>query len=252
MKHLIQSITLIVVLFLINNPGIRAQTGLSKWQVGVNGGIFVYQGDLTPSDIGSYKTIQPVFGGYVSRILNPSLLLRTNFAFGKLSGNDAKYSDPEYRQHRNYKFTTPVTEISELLVWNMKSNNSNELGQRFSPYAFAGVGVSFLKISRDYSQFDDHYFAASSDIINGLNADINTTPPRSTLVIPMGLGMEYYLTPKLSLTAETNFRYASTDYLDGFSLGANPDSKDFYHSNTVGLLFRFGKGNNLDCPVIKQ
>jgi hypothetical protein len=252
MNNFFQSMSLICFLFITDIPAARAQINLSKWQVGVNAGIFVYQGDLTPSDLGSYKTIQPVIGGYFSRIFNPSLLLRTNFAFGKLSGNDSKYSNPEFRQHRNYNFTTPLTEISELLVWNMKSNNSNELGLRFSPYAFAGVGVNFLKIQRDYSQFDDHYFSASTNIINGLNADINATPPRSTLVIPMGLGMEFYLTPKLSLTAETNFRYTFTDYLDGFSLGANPDSKDFYYSNTVGLLYRFGKGNWIDCPVIKQ
>lgn len=252
MKKFFQSIALFFSIFIAGMPISKAQTNLSKWQVGVNGGIFIYQGDLTPSALGSYKTLQPVLGGYVSRTLNPSLLLRTNIALGKLSGNDAKYNAPEYRQHRNYNFTTPVTEISELLVWNMKNNNSNELGQRFSPYAFVGLGVSFLNIKRDYSQFDDHYFSTSTNIISGLNADINTNPPRSTLVIPMGLGMEFYLTPNISLTAEANFRYAPTDYLDGFSFGANPDSKDFYYSNTVGLLYRFGKGNNLDCPVIKQ
>lgn len=252
MNKFIQSAALLVLLMITGISGVRAQSDLSKWQVGINGGVFVYQGDLTPSDLGSYKTLEPVFGGFVSRILNPSLLLRTNFAFGKLSGNDAKYNNPAYRQHRNYSFTTPVTEISELLVWNMKSNNGNELGLRFSPYAFAGIGVNFLKIKRDYSNFEERYFAASTNIINGLAADINQRPPGAELVIPIGLGMEFYLTPKLSLTAETNIRYTFNDYLDGFSLGANPDNKDFYHSNTIGFLYRFGKGNNLGCPVIKK
>jgi Domain of unknown function (DUF6089) len=252
MKRFIQSVTLIVLLFIAGQPGASAQINFNKWQVGVSGGIFVYQGDLTPTDYGSYKTIKPVFSGHISRILNRSLLLRTNVAVGKLYGNDAKYSNPEWRQYRNYSFTTPVTEISELLVWNMKSNNGNELGLRFSPYAFAGLGVSFLNVKRDYSQFDERYFAGSTSIINGLNADMNATPPRSALVIPIGLGIEFYLTPKLSLTAETNFRYTANDYLDGFSLGANPESDDFYHSNTIGLIYRFGKGNNLGCPVIKQ
>src|SRR6185295_7593793 len=108
------------------------------------GGIFVYQGDLTPSDVGSYNTVKPTFGLYVSRVLNPSLLLRTNLALGKLYGNDGKYNSPEWRKQRNYRFTTPVTEISELLVWNMLGNNSNELGHRFSPYVFGGLGVTFL------------------------------------------------------------------------------------------------------------
>ncbi|MEP7110398.1 MAG: DUF6089 family protein [Ferruginibacter sp.] len=252
MNYTIQAIVFIAFLFITSIPGTQAQVSLNKWQVGVNGGIFVYQGDLNPSDLGSYKTIKPAIGVYVSRILNPSFLLRTNLAVGRLYGNDASYSSPAWRQQRNYNFTTPLVEISELLVWNMFSNNSNELKQRFSPYVFGGLGLSFLRINRDFSKFNDHYFARSTNILNGLRADNNHTPPGAALVIPMGLGTEFYLTSKLSLTAETNFRYTFTDYLDGFSLGANPDKKDFYHSHTIGLLFRFGKSNPLDCPVLKQ
>jgi hypothetical protein len=227
-------------------------SNVPKFEIGASLAAFVYQGDLTPSDIGSYKTIKPAVGLYVSRVLNSSFLLRTNIAIGKLYGNDAEYNSPSWRKERNYSFTTPVTEISELLVWNMFSNNGNELGQRFSPYMFAGLGVSLLKINRDYSRFNSSYFSAATKLLNGLNIDIKRTPPRATLVIPIGLGTEFYLTGKLSLTAETNFRYTFTDYLDGFSLGANPDKKDFYHSHTIGLLYRFGKSNKLDCPVIKR
>lgn len=71
-------------------------------------------------------------------------------------------------------------------------------------------------------------------------------------MVPVGVGMEVYLTPKLSLTAETSFRYTFSDRIDGFSLGANPDKKDFYHSHTIGLLYRFGKGNRLGCPVVPR
>lgn len=252
MNHPVQAIVLLVLFFIGHIPDTGAQMNLSKWQVGVNGGIFVYQGDLTPSDIGSYNTIKPTFGLYVSRILNPSLLLRTNLAVGKLYGDDAKYIAPIWRQQRNYKFTTSVTEVSELLVWNMFGNNSNELGQRFSPYAFGGVGVSFLNVKRDTSRFNTHYFATATNLVNGLRADMSRTPPGAVLVIPFGLGMEFYLTPKFSLTAETSFRYTLTDYLDGFSLGANPDKKDFYQSHTIGLLYRFGKSKGVDCPVIKR
>ncbi len=252
MTQTIKAVAFIALLFIAGTNCIKAQLDFSKWQIGVNGGIMIYQGDLTPSDIGSYKTIKPTFSLYISRILNPSFLLRTNVAFGKLHGNDAKYNSPVWRQERNYSFITPVTEISELLVWNMFGNNSNELGQRFSPYAFGGVGVSLLKVNRDYSNFNQHYFATATGITNGLAADISRTPARTALVIPMGLGMEFYLTPKLSLTAETNFRHTFTDYVDGFSLGANPQKDDFYHSHTMGLLYRFGKGNRLGCPVIKR
>jgi hypothetical protein len=229
----------------------QGQVNLNKWQIGVNGGVMIYQGDLTPEGMGSYRTVQPTLGLYASRVINRSFLLRTNIAVGQLKGNDSIYEIPVWRKERNYRFTSPIVEISELLVWNIAGNNQNELGQRFSPYMFAGIGVSFLKVRRDHSNFNTHYFASATNLLNGLTADSLHMPPRATMVLPVGIGMEFYLTPKLSITAETSLRYAFTDYLDGFSLGANPKRKDAYHSHTIGLLYRFGGKNELDCPALK-
>lgn len=228
-----------------------AQLKLSNWQVGVNGGLLVYQGDLTPSALGSYKTLKPMLGFYISRILNPSFILRTNLVFGTLRGNESLYKKPIYRQQRNLSFSSPVTEVAELLVWNMFGNNGNEIGTRFSPYLFGGAGVSFLNVSRT-SNLNKTFFANEPRVQVGLARDLTRTTPKVILVLPVGAGVEYYLTPKLALTAETNFRYTITDYIDGFSQVANPAKKDFYQSHTIGLVFKFGKKNGLDCPVIKR
>ncbi len=228
-----------------------AQPDLSKWQVGINGGVLIYQGDLTPSQFGSYKTMKIGFGAYVSRILSPSFILRTNLALGRLKGDDAKYSNPDWRQQRNFNFTSPVTEVSELLVWNVFKNNSNEVGKRFSPYLFGGAGISFIRVKRDYSNLNLAYFGEGSDLETGLATDIATNTPRKILVLPVGAGVEYYLTPNIALTAETNFRYTFTDYLDGFSHAADPEKKDYYHSHTIGLVYKFGTKNTLACPAMK-
>jgi opacity protein-like surface antigen len=228
-----------------------AQVNSAKWQIGVNGGVMVYQGDLTPSPLGSYKTLKPTLAVYVSRILNPSFLLRTNIAFATLRGNESLYKTPAYRQQRNLSFTSPLTEISELFVWNMFGNNGNEIGNRFSPYLFAGAAVSFINVNRS-NNFNKAFFVNDPQVEIRLNQDLNRTPPKTILALPVGIGVEYYLTPKLSLTAETNFRYTFTDYLDGYSYVANSFKKDFYQSHTIGLVFKFGKKNQLDCPVIKR
>ena len=228
-----------------------AQSDLSKWQIGVNGGMLVYQGDLSPSPVGSYKTVKPVFGINISRVLTPSLLLRTNLAFGKLYGNDSLYS-PEWRKQRSFSFITPITEFSELLVWNIACNNSNEVGLRFSPYVFAGMGLNFINVTRNYGNFNGHYFENSPNILAGLGTDTAVSTPKAVFVLPVGIGFEYYLSPKLSLAAEVNFRYTFNDYIDGFSHAANPNKNDFYYSNTIGLIYKFGKRSKLDCPVIKK
>ena len=251
MTRSVQTSVLISLLLVGTIPFSYAQLDLSNWQVGVNAGMFIYQGDLTPSRFGSYKTMKPGFGLYVSRILSPSFILRTNLALGRLKGDDAKYDSPEWRQQRNFNFTSPITEISELLVWNIFKNNSNEVGRRFSPYLFAGAGISFIRVNRDYSNFNGAYFSEESDLSTRLAADIATNTPGKILLLPAGVGVEYYLSPKIALTAETNFRYSFTDYLDGFSQAADPEKKDFYHSHTIGLVYKFGTKNAVGCPVMK-
>ena len=228
-----------------------AQKEERKWQAGINGGLMIYQGDLTPSPLGSYKTAKPAFGVYVSRILNPYFAIRANAAFGSLRGDEARYSNPSWRKLRSLNFSTPVTEITGLLVWNPFGNNNNELGMRLTPYLMGGAGAAFLNISRDYSKMDSVAFPSSSKQRQGLGLDSIHSLPRSLFVLPLGAGVAYYLSPNFSLTFETMFRYTFTDYLDGFSHAADPNQKDFYHSHTIGLIYRFGKKNQLDCPPMK-
>ena len=229
----------------------NAQFNLSNWQVGINGGVFVYQGDLAPSALGSFKTLKPTFGFYVSRILTPSFILRTNLAFGKLMGDEAKYDHPDYRRQRKLSFTSPVKEISELFVWNMFGNNGNEIGNKFSPYLFGGMGLSFLSVNRT-SNLNKAFFVNDPQVEIGLAEDLSKAPPTMLLVLPVGVGVEYYLFSNMSLTAETNFRYTFSDYVDGFSRVANPSKKDFYQSYTVGLVYKFDKKSLLECPVLKR
>src|SRR6186997_1663103 len=113
------------------------QSNFSKFELGVNAGVFVYQGDLTPSKLGSYKTLKPELSFFVNRKLNAVFSLRTNLAFGGLKGDDASYSSPEYRQQRNLNFKSPLFEISELLVADIFRNNLSGRSPGLSPYLFA-------------------------------------------------------------------------------------------------------------------
>lgn len=228
-----------------------SQLNLSKWQVGANAGVFIYQGDLTPSPVGSYRTPSPGFGLHISRVLSASFLARFNFQQGRLKGDDAAYAYPAWRRDRNFLFTTPVSEFSGLLVWNIFRNTGNKQNRKFSPYVFGGAGVSLLRINRDYSRMNKAIFTSEGQVMDGLAADIAHRTPRALLVLPAGVGVEYNLSEHISLTAETTFRYTFSDYLDGFSQSANPKRKDYYHSHTIGLIYKFTKKNQWDCPAVR-
>ena len=225
------------------------QFASSKFEFGINGGLFVYQGDLTSSRLGSYKTLKPGLNVFVNKIISPLLSLRTNVTFGKLQGNDAKYATPEYRQQRSFNFTSPVFEISELLVADLLKNNLARQSSGLSPYIFTGLGFSFLNIHRDWSRFNAEYFSSESTTLSGLVADQQHKLPKLIPAIPIGAGVRYQLSSKISLNVETSYRVMSTDYLDGFSKAANDKRKDSYQTHSIGLIYHPQKNTSLKCPT---
>lgn len=238
----------IALLFFVGNGETYAQINLSKFEFGLTAGTFIYQDDLTPSRFGSYKTLRPTVNIFINRILNPSFSLRTSLFYGGLNGNDAAYKNPAWRQQRNFNFVTNPLELSEMLVWNAWNTN-----RKITPYAFGGIGLTFLNVKRDYRNFNGEFFAAGGeDLFAKLKEDIAHRTPKLLPVVPVGIGVQIALTKKLSLIAETSYRLTRTDYLDGFSKAANPGFYDHYQSHTIGMLFMFGKRSNLECPTIAR
>ena len=238
---------IIIVTCIFQCTVIRAQLNLSKYQIGATAGMFIYQGDLTPSQFGSFQT--PRFTGsiFISRILSNAFSLRTNLSVGSVAASDSNYAKPEWRQQRNFSFRSPVIEISQLLVWHPTGNQ-----RLFSPYLFGGAGISFLQVRRDYSKFNGEYFSNEPNVGTGLNEDLARTPPRLFPVIPLGAGLQYNYSEKISFIAESSYRLTLNDYIDGFSKAANPDKFDHYQNYSIGVIFKFGKRAGIDCPVVKQ
>lgn len=230
---------------------VLAQIDAPRYEIGVNIGTFVYQGDLTPAALGSFKTMRPAIGISAARVLNPYFSVRANLAFGKLAGDDARYASPEWRRQRNFNFHSSVTELSAQVVWNIFGNNGNTERRVISPYLFGGAGYSFLNIKRDWSKMNTSFYDAESTVQAGLNADSAHGLPRGMPVFPVGMGLRYPVTSSLSLSAEAAYRFSFSDYLDGFSKSGNPVRKDHYTSYSIGVIYSLGRRNRMACPVIR-
>jgi hypothetical protein len=240
-NHSVRIALYICALLLISSSNVFAQENLPKYQIGINAGTFIYQGDLAPSEFGSFKTPSLVGGVNVSRVLSNLFAARLDLSVGGLRGDDAK-SNEAWRQQRNFKFSTPAIELTAGLVYNPIG-----IDHLFNPYLFAGAGVSFVDIKRDYSNYNAAYFSGES-LSAGLQQDIQHATPKMIPVIPIGVGLNHPISERLSLTSEATYRLMSTDYLDGFSQAANPDQKDHYFKFSLGLLYSFGRKSSYDCP----
>ena len=228
---------------------VQAQITQPKYEVGAAAGAFVYQGDLTPSRFGSWKTIRPGLVLHGSRLLNRTMALRLQLSIASLHGDDAKYNNPAYRQQRNFNFRTSLVELSPQLVWSPLG--WSDAGKQLSPYVFGGAALSFVRIRRDASAFNAAYFEAEPELVTQLATDLAARTPRLMPAVPVGAGMRYSISPTIVLNAEVSYRFLFTDYLDGFSRAANPDRKDHYYNIAVGLIYRFGRKNSWDCPPVR-
>ena len=220
-----------------------AQFKSSPYEIGINLGTGLYVGDLTPTLLSPYKSPGLFLGFSGSKKLTNAFSLQADLSFGKVKADDANYSNPAFRQQRNFNFKTSITELTASIVWNPVGR-----GRIFTPYLFAGAGISFLKVRRDYSNLNAEYFSNDPAITEGLPEDIAHRLPRIIPVVPAGAGIRYSINQEISLNLQTSYRLMSTDYLDGFSKAANPAKKDHYYTHTVGLIYSFGKKNTLDCP----
>jgi Domain of unknown function (DUF6089) len=240
----------LLVLFVLASLLVNAQNKSSKYEVGVALGAFIYQGDLTPERFGSTKTIRPGVLVHGTRIINNNLAARLNLSFASLRGDDSKYETPAFRRQRNFNFSTPLIEISPQLVWS--PSGWKETSPRISPYLFAGVGLTYLRVRRDWSNFNASHFGLEENLPARIAEDMQKRTPRLLPVIPAGAGVRYAITPSLVMNGEVNVRRTLSDYIDGFSIAANNRYRDHYYSVSVGLIYRFGKKNSWDCPPVKN
>ncbi len=223
----------------------------SSYEIGINVGTLIYQGDLSQSAFGSTKDLKPAVGIYVGKDLNAYFSLRANLTIGKIGADESQFSYPAYKKFRNFMFTTPITEFSTVLVWNILGQSADRDYRKLSPYIFAGAGISFLNVNRDWSKIDTTVFNSKSAAIIGLGKDTLQATPRILPVIPLGIGLKYAITDKIGINAEATYRLAFSDYIDGFSYAANPNTTDKYYGISIGVSLNLAR-NNYKCPRVRR
>ena len=243
------TITILLIVAVCSNR-LCAQFKPSKFEIGINAGTLIYQGDLSVGDLGYTKSLKPSVGVWASKSLDDYLSLRANIVRGAIGADESTYARPAWRRHRNFAFSTSVTEFSTTLVWDLLGKTYREGMHRLSPYFFIGAGFSILNVKRNWNRFDTSYFNSKSSAAIGLGIDTLHKTPWIVGVIPVGAGIRYMLTNHIYLNAEGTYRFTGSDYIDGFKYAANPKTNDHYYGITIGASYRFGS-DRMDCPRIR-
>jgi hypothetical protein len=241
----------IVLLCCIAGVKLFAQSSAYLPEIGIGTGTFIYQGDLTHHQLGSFKSTKPMLQVWYAKPFTPYLSWRADLSIGSISADESRFSYPAWKQRRNFSFSSPVTEISGRLVYNLYGDNGKDTYHTITPYLMAGAGVSFLSVHRDWSRMDTTVFNSKSNTAAGLGIDTLQRPPSVQMVLPIGAGVRWAVNSAMSVHAEATYRFVFSDYLDGFSYAANKSARDGYYGISLGVSWALGN-YSVRCPVVRR
>ena len=202
-------------------------------ELGVIFGTSYYLGDINHSQ--QFYSPGLAFGVLYRNNFNPRYSLKVHLQQVTLSGNDADFTSV-YQKTRGHSFVHILYELGVAGEFNFKELDPKNF-QKFAPYVTFGVNV-------DYTQIQGSPLA---------------------ITIPMGAGVKYSVSKKITLAVEWAFRKTFSDKIDflnntQFSSNesllsnkqmSNANSKDWYSVAGLILSYTFTGGVKW-CPAYQK
>lgn len=201
-------------------------------EIGLFVGASLYTGDIEVAPKNFLPQTRPAVGIFVRQHLSEKWAVRALIAIGGVTGDEKKYPTSKIKEDRGFSFKGTVAELSFLPEWRPFSIGNVHF------YAFTGLAATYVNPK---SNFNDQ---GSSSTDPAIVDDQNQKYPKIALSIPFGGGLQWNINQTTALGAELGFRKTFTDYIDGFSVTANPDSKDFYLLSGITFSKFFSLGND--------
>jgi outer membrane protein W len=183
-------------------------------------------------DVGSTTYVKPneaAFGILYKWNKSPRHAYRFSYTQSQISGDDLDSKDIG-RNNRGYSFKNNIKELSAGLEFNFFDFNLHEERTKFTPYIYSGLSYFF---------YDDLH------IIGGVTQKNNT---KSSLAIPITLGVKTNFARNFVLGLEVGARYTFTDNIDGSNPSesslprfGNLNNNDWYVFSGVTLTYTFGE-----------
>ena len=216
--------TMLVLLF---GQQANAQSSIDhNWYFNINGGASTFFGDVQNKDF-SFSNLSDQtdfgFGGRLGKYISPVFAIHLQGLYSNLKGQ---------KQSHDLKFTSNLTEAQLGVTVNFSNLFGGAKSRTVSIYGFTGFGGIFF--TSDARQLSTGLPVDESE--NVISAPDNES--QSALIIPVGLGIDFKLAPKLYFNLETGLRLINSDKPDGIVSGSR---KDTYYYSSLGLSFDFGK-----------
>jgi hypothetical protein len=228
-------------------------TDKSNWEIGLNIGPMNFLGDLGGNKgkgtLGPKDNNIPMtnfnFGISASYFPKKWLAARLAFSLGRMEGDDriikADFDNSTgfeiARKHRNLTFRSPLYEgflAAELYPTVFFRERKGEGVPRFRPYLVAGIGLFAFKPQGLYTKDGVESWVDLKPLrTEGQGMAETGVPEYNTwsYCIPLGIGIKYDISERVSFAIEFVHRITGTDYIDDVSTKyVDPGLFDFYLS----------------------
>jgi len=272
-KHIF--FTLLLVSFQLNSIAqLDTLKSVQKPRIGFGTGTLTYFGEVQNYQIGGYSALTNRIGGsiYLNAPLTRSFNIEFSTMYGKIGANERSLV-------RNLNFESRIRSGSMMLQYNFYQVFP-KLHPIFNPYI--GVGITsfeFLSKTDIYDKNGNQYFYWSDGSIMNIDENsplANTAVPlyrdyiyetdlreqnfdslgkykEQSFAIPISIGGEWHLSPRLDFRLSTTINYTFTDLIDNISPAGKGlregDSKNDYYMYTSASLsydLKFGNGSDSD------
>ncbi|MGB0930089.1 MAG: outer membrane beta-barrel protein [Chitinophagales bacterium] len=251
MKNIIFKFNIALLLLVGTASNIFAQQP-STYNLGITGGTMLYYGDLTDEYPQIKNYTEPAYGLQLERRLTPKTSLRLSASKGQIRYNDRTINNkgelladnPNFDRALN--FQTDIKDAALAFVFQGGKHRSF-----FRPYVSVGFGITQFDVFGDLLNVEGvaYNFEENPDLEQDENFETDLREldiegenyDKTTWHIPVGLGLQFRLAPRIHFNLETNLKYAFSDHLDDVSSRGNDNGwNDIYAYTQAGLVFSFG------------
>ena len=214
-------------------------------ELGVFGGISNYFGDLQQSNF-EMETIHPAVGVFSRYNVSNKFAVKLHLYKGMISGDDANYEELMPVRDRNLSFQSDLYEAGLQGEFTFVSFGEYE-EKLAAPYIFTGVSLFYFNPQAEY---EGHWVDLQplGTEGQGMSNDAPAKYHRVQLSIPMGIGFNVRVAPKMNVGFEFGFRKTFTDHLDDVS-GAYPDIELLEMTNPMGAALSFRSPELVDYSM---
>lgn len=213
---------------------------MNYWQGGLFTGGSAFSGDVNPQATPDLSDVSLAIG-FLGRVdVTSKIGFRGSITYANLTGDDANYPS---RVDRGFRFNTSLIELAGVAEWEPFAGNRYyanarggvEMDKIVSPYLFGGVGLAFARLDTDFSRYEGN----NPLIEQGIQEDRSKGSSQTAFVLPVGAGVKFDLSNRLTLGIEFGGRFSFSDYLDGISASASQESDDVYFFGGLNTYYRF-------------